>query len=67
MTAADMPRFLIRAGSADDWMIWDRVRRGPAVAGNRKLVGLSRDDAEQALGNLLTTDPETDLRSWLAE
>jgi hypothetical protein len=57
MTAADMPRFLIRAGSAADWMIWDRIRRGPAVVGNRKLVGLSRDVAERALEDLLAAKP----------
>lgn len=57
MTPADMPRFLIRAGSAADWMIWDRIRHGPAVVGDRKLVGLSRDAAERALADLLTAKP----------
>lgn len=64
MTAADMPRFLIRAGSAADWMIWDRVRHGPAVVGDRKLVGLSRDAAEQALADLLAAKPVPSL-PWL--
>jgi predicted esterase len=38
-------------------MVWDRVRRGPAVVGNRKLVGLSRDAAERALADLIAAKP----------
>jgi hypothetical protein len=53
MTAIEMPRFLIRAGSAGDWMIWDRVTRGAATLDDRKLVRLSRDAAEAALARLL--------------
>lgn len=66
MTAADMPRFLIRAGNATDWMVWDRVRRGPAVVGNRKLVGLSREAAERAFAQLLASASEASLAAVAA-
>jgi hypothetical protein len=56
MTAADVPRFLIRAGSAGDWMIWDRVTRGAASLDNRKLIRLSREAAEAALARLLSPE-----------
>jgi hypothetical protein len=56
MTASDMPRFLIRAGSAGDWMVWDRAARGPATLDNRKLSKLSRQAAETALAKLLSSE-----------
>ncbi|HZR77119.1 hypothetical protein [Bradyrhizobium sp.] len=51
-----MPRFLIRAGSAGDWMVWDRAARGPATLNNRKLSKLSRQAAQAALGKLLSSE-----------
>ena len=51
-----MPRFLIRAGSAGDWMVWDRAARGPATINNRKLIKLSREAAEAAFVHLLSTE-----------
>jgi len=51
-----MPRFLIRAGSAGDWMVWDRAVRGPATLDNRKLAKLSRQAAETALAKLLSSE-----------
>ena len=56
MTAAVMPRFLIRAGSAGDWMVWDRAARGPATLNSRKLHKLSREAAEAAYIHLLSTE-----------
>ena len=56
-----MPRFLIRAGSASDWMVWDRAARGPATLNNRKLSKLSRQAAQAALAKLLSSeDPATE-------
>jgi hypothetical protein len=55
-----MPRYLIRAGSAGDWTVWDRTRRGPAAIGKRKLVRLSREAAEAALARLLAAEPQSD-------
>jgi hypothetical protein len=40
-------------------MVWDRVRRGPALIGDRKLVRLSRDAAEAALAELLAVKSES--------
>ncbi len=51
-----MPRFLIRAGSTGDWMVWDRAARGPATLNNRKLSKLSRHAAEAALAKLLSSE-----------
>jgi len=49
-----MRRFLIREGSAGDYMVWDRAARGPATLENRKLGKLSRQAAEAALAKLLS-------------
>jgi hypothetical protein len=54
-----MPRFLIRAGSAGEWMVWDRAARGPATLDNRKLSKLSRQAAETALVRLLSSEDRT--------
>jgi hypothetical protein len=61
-----MPRYLIRAGSAGDWTVWDRARRGPAVVGDRKLVRLSREAAEAALARLLAAEPQPDQPTQMA-
>ena len=34
-------------------MVWDRVKRRPAVLGERELVRLSRSEAESAAGHLI--------------
>ena len=51
-----MARYLIRSGSAGDWMVWDRVRRGPATLDHRKLIRLSRESAETGLAQLLSPE-----------
>jgi hypothetical protein len=49
-----MARYLIRLGSArNTWMVWDRVKRRPAVLDDRELVRLSRLEAETAVGHLI--------------
>jgi len=56
MTAVAMPRFLIRSGSAGDWMVWDRAARGPATLNNRKLSKLTKQAAQAALAKLLSSE-----------
>jgi hypothetical protein len=49
-----MARYLIRQGSTQStWMVFDRVKRGPAVLDDRELVRLSRSAAEAAIGHLI--------------
>ncbi|HEY7219787.1 MAG TPA: hypothetical protein VH985_15485 [Candidatus Binatia bacterium] len=49
-------RYLIRSGCADDWMVWDRSKLGPATLRGQKLVRLSRDAAEAAFARLVEVD-----------
>jgi hypothetical protein len=47
------PRFLVRKGGQhDEWMVWDRQRRGPAVLGVRQATGLSQEQARKFLEQL---------------
>jgi hypothetical protein len=62
-----MARYLIRSGSAGDWMVWDRVRRGPAMLSDRKLIRLSRDAAESALADLLAANRQVKMSAAEAE
>ena len=55
-----MRRFLIREGSAGDYMVWDRAARGPATLDSRKLGKLSRQAAEAALAKLLSSEDRSD-------
>jgi hypothetical protein len=56
-------RYLIRQGqpSLSTWMVWDRVKRCPAVVDGRELVGLSREEAEAAHGRLIGRNSAKDL------
>jgi hypothetical protein len=48
-----MPRYLVRQGNAGrGWLVWDRVKRGPAVVEGRELARLPRDDANIAIALL---------------
>jgi hypothetical protein len=49
-------RYLIRSGCADDWMVWDRSKLGPATLRGQKLVRLSRNAAEAAFARLVEVD-----------
>jgi len=40
-------------------MIWDRVTRGPATLNNRKLIRLSRKDAEATFAQLLSPEEQS--------
>jgi hypothetical protein len=47
------PRFLVRkGGQRDEWMVWDRQRRGPAVLDVRQATGLSEEQARKFLEQL---------------
>jgi signal transduction histidine kinase len=48
-----MPRYLVRQGNTGrGWVVWDRVKRGPAVVDGRELARLSREDAYAAIALL---------------
>ena len=48
-----MARYLVRQGNTGrGWMVWDRVKRGPAVVDGRELARLSRQDAYVAIALL---------------
>ena len=48
-----MPRYLVRQGNTGrGWIVWDRVKRGPAVVDGRALARLSREDAYAAIALL---------------
>ena len=48
-----MPRYLVRQGhSGRGWVVWDRVKRGPAIVDGRALARLSREDAYAAIALL---------------
>src|ERR1700738_3879028 len=48
-----MPRYLVRRGNTGrGWVVWDRVKRGPAVVAGRELARLSREDAYAAVALL---------------
>jgi hypothetical protein len=57
-------RYLIRQGRPilSTWMVWDRVKRRPAVVDGRELVGLSREEAEAAHGRLIGRNSGGDKR-----
>jgi hypothetical protein len=49
-----MSRYLVRQGrTRSTWMVWDRVKRRPAVLDDRELVRLSRLEAEATFGRLI--------------
>jgi hypothetical protein len=53
-----MARYLVRQGSTQStWIVWDRLRRGPAALDDRKLVRLSRPAAEAAIARLIGQNP----------
>jgi hypothetical protein len=53
-----MGRYLVRQGNTQStWIVWDRVKRGPAVLDDRELVRLSRPAAEAAIACLLGQNP----------
>jgi len=44
-----MPRYLVRQGNTGrGWLVWDRVKRGPAVVDGRELARLPLEDANSA-------------------
>jgi len=48
-----MPRYFVRQGNTGrGWLVWDRVKRGPAVVAGRELARLPRDDANTAIALL---------------
>jgi hypothetical protein len=48
-----MPRYLVRQGNTGrGWVVWDRVKRGPAVFEGREIARLSREDAYTAIALL---------------
>jgi hypothetical protein len=53
-----MARYLVRQGSTQStWIVWDRVKRGPAILDDRELVRLSRSAAEAAIQGLIGQEP----------
>jgi hypothetical protein len=60
-----MNRYLVRRGTKG-WVIWDRVRKGPAIARHQELINfLSSQEAQAALeenlreGTLRRYDPQS--------
>jgi hypothetical protein len=48
-----MHRYLVRQGNPGrGWLVWDRVKRGPAVVDGREVVRLSRENAYAAVALL---------------
>ena len=48
-----MPRYLVRQGNTGrGWLVWDRVKRGPAVVDGRELTRLPLEDANSAVALL---------------
>jgi signal transduction histidine kinase len=48
-----MARYLVRQGNTGrGWVVWDRVKRGPAVVDGRETARLSRQDAYVAIALL---------------
>jgi hypothetical protein len=48
-----MPRYLVRQGNTGrGWLVWDRVKRGPAVVDGRELARLPLEDAYVAIALL---------------
>jgi hypothetical protein len=48
-----MHRYLVRQGNTGrGWLVWDRVRRGPAVVDGREVTRLSRENAFAAIALL---------------
>lgn len=48
-----MSRYLVRQGNTGrGWLVWDRVKRGPAVVEGRELARLPHDDANIAIALL---------------
>jgi hypothetical protein len=57
MTDDPGSRFLVRKGARpDEWMVWDRQTRGPAIFERRHAVGLSEEQARQLLARLTGND-----------
>jgi hypothetical protein len=62
LDVAQQVRYVVRSGTASDWMVWDRARHGPAICGDRLLAGVSREVAEAELRRLLSpSDAEATL------
>jgi hypothetical protein len=51
--ASPPPRFLVRQGSKG-WMVYDRLRKGPAMVGTNPAVNLTREQAKQIERKLTT-------------
>jgi hypothetical protein len=48
-----MHRYLVRQGNPGrGWLVWDRVKRGPAVVDGREVARLSRENAYAAIALL---------------
>jgi hypothetical protein len=48
-----MQRYLVRQGNPGrGWLVWDRVKRGPAVVDGREVARLSRENAYAAIALL---------------
>jgi hypothetical protein len=48
-----MPRYLVRQGNTGrGWLVWDRLKRGPAVVDGRELARLPLEDAYAAIALL---------------
>lgn len=49
-----MERYLLRRGVlAGTWMVWDRLKRGPATRDDRELIRLSREEADAEFARLI--------------
>jgi hypothetical protein len=47
-------RYLLRRDIlAGTWMVWDRLQRGPATRNDRKLIRLSREEADVEVARLI--------------
>jgi hypothetical protein len=56
-----MGRYLVRQGAKEGhWMVWDRVRRGPAIVNQCELARLTQDAASFALTKLKGSNPTID-------